>query len=141
MDIKPNNVIRVPTSLSTDFFRYWMEFLRPYHNLASRDMDVAACFLKLRYEASLKTTDLENMERQTLSTDNRKAVAEALDVNMQTVHIAIHHLKKKNVIFSNNRFNPRYIPRVEEGKPFMLMLIFGDKDGTVGSVQGSSRKA
>lgn len=44
MENKINNIIKIPTSID-NFFRYWMEFLKPFHNLANREMEVAAKIL------------------------------------------------------------------------------------------------
>ena len=46
--IKPDNVIRIPCNLD-NLFRYWLDFLAPFHNLTSREADVATAFLKERY--------------------------------------------------------------------------------------------
>ena len=46
MKSRINNVIRIPASLDKDFFKYWFLFLKPFHNLTDREMDVIACFVK-----------------------------------------------------------------------------------------------
>ena len=43
----PDNVIALPTSLEDgNFFRLWVEFLKPLHHLTDREMDVITAFLK-----------------------------------------------------------------------------------------------
>ena len=49
---KANNVVRIPTSLQENFFKYWFLFLKPFHNLTNREIDVIASFAKNRYELS-----------------------------------------------------------------------------------------
>ena len=47
--MKVNNVIGIPASLKGDFFRKWVEYLTPLHNLANREKDVLAAFIKARF--------------------------------------------------------------------------------------------
>ena len=49
---RPNNVARVPCSLSDSFFKYWFMFWEPFHKLTKREIDVAASLVKVRYELS-----------------------------------------------------------------------------------------
>ena len=49
---KANNIVRIPTSLNGKFFRYWFEFLEPFHKLTDREIDVITSFVKQRYELS-----------------------------------------------------------------------------------------
>nr|DAE29020.1 MAG TPA: hypothetical protein [virus sp. ctPYc18] len=48
MEVAANNVIRIPTSLKS-FFRYWFIFLRPFHKLTDREIDVVTSFAYERY--------------------------------------------------------------------------------------------
>ena len=59
MEGKINNVIRIPTSVENKFFRYWFEFLAPFHKLTNKEMDVATSFVKTRFELSKVITDKE----------------------------------------------------------------------------------
>lgn len=52
-----NNVISIPTTIEGKFFRYWLEFLRPFHKLSDRELDVVSAFLKERYELSKVVSD------------------------------------------------------------------------------------
>ena len=51
---RANNVIRIPTSLQGKFFRIWIEFLTPLHNLTNREKDVVAAFIKALMTLSLQ---------------------------------------------------------------------------------------
>ena len=61
---KPNNIARVPCSLDKSFFRYWLMFLEPFHKLTKREIDVAASFVKQRYELSKVIKDSEILDRK-----------------------------------------------------------------------------
>jgi hypothetical protein len=43
-----DNVIRIPTTLD-NLFKHWLDFLKPFHNLTEREMDVAATIIKHRH--------------------------------------------------------------------------------------------
>ena len=47
--VKLNNVVRVNTTNVKDFFVKWFVFLKPFHNLTNKEIDVMATFLKYRY--------------------------------------------------------------------------------------------
>ena len=83
---KINNVIRIPTSLNGKFFRYWLEFLRPFHNLSDREVQIATSLLRNRYELSKVITDDEILDRVLLSEDTRKKI-------MAECNIASSHLQ------------------------------------------------
>jgi hypothetical protein len=69
MGIKPNNVIRVPCTLDS-LFRYWLNFLTPFHNLTDRETDVAAAFLKERHRLSKVILDNELVDRTLMSEES-----------------------------------------------------------------------
>ena len=52
METRINNVIRIKTSFGGNFFRYWFEFLKPFHSLTEREIDVISELVKRRYELS-----------------------------------------------------------------------------------------
>ena len=43
---KVNNALRLPTSLDGNFFKLWIEFLRPLHKLTNREIDFIVSFIK-----------------------------------------------------------------------------------------------
>ena len=45
--IKITSTPKLKMSPEGDFFRYWVAFLKPLHELANREMDVLAAFLKI----------------------------------------------------------------------------------------------
>ncbi len=47
-----DTITRVPTRLNTDFFRLWVDFLRPYHELPNKESELLTCILKFRYNLS-----------------------------------------------------------------------------------------
>ena len=124
MERKPNNVIALKSSLSGKFFRIWLEFLRPFHKLTERETDVMAAFLKERFELSKVVSDQEVLNRLTMSEDTKKKIRETCNISQTHFQVIMTKLKKNNII-SNNRINPKFIPRIDKNaKGFQLLLAF-----------------
>ena len=124
MERRPNNVIALKSSLSGKFFRIWLEFLRPFHKLTERETDVMAAFLKERFELSKVVSDQEVLNRLTMSEDTKKKIRETCNISQTHFQVIMTKLKKNNII-SNNRINPKFIPRIDKNaKGFRLLLAF-----------------
>nr|DAP62065.1 MAG TPA: hypothetical protein [Crassvirales sp.] len=121
---KINNVIRIPTSISTSFFRFWFEFLRPFHNLTDREMQVASSLLKRRYELSKVIQDEVILDKVVMSEDTKKVVREECNISLPHFQVIMGKLRKNKVIL-DGRINPRFIPNLtEEQGSFRLLLNF-----------------
>jgi hypothetical protein len=119
-----NNVITIPTSTKGKFFRYWLEFLRPFHKLTERETDVMAAFLKQRYELSKVIKDQEVLNKYTMNEETKRKVREECGITQAHFQVIMTKLKKSKMI-ENGRINPKFIPRVEEdAKNFLLLLSF-----------------
>lgn len=119
---KINNIIRVPTSLSTSFFRLWLEFLRPYHNLTGREMQVAASLLKRRYELSKVIKDEDILDKVVMSEDTKKMVREECEISLPHFQVIMGKLRKSKVIL-DGRINQRFIPNINEGQNYFRLLL------------------
>ena len=121
---KMNNVIRIPTSISTSFFRFWFEFLRPFHNLTDREMQVASSLLKRRYDLSKVIQDEVILDKVVMSEDTKKVVREECNISLPHFQVIMGKLRKNKVIL-DGRINPRFIPNLtEEQGSFRLLLNF-----------------
>ena len=121
---KINNVVRIPTSLGTSFFRYWFKFLRPFHNLTDREMQIASSLLKKRYELSKVIHDDAILDRVVMSEDTNRAIREECNVSLSHFQVIMGKLRKNKVII-DGRINPRFIPNIsEEQGSFRLLLNF-----------------
>lgn len=121
---KANNVVRVPTSLKGKFFRYWFEFLQPFHKLTDREIDVITSFVKQRYELSKVIKDNEILDRETMSDFTKKKVREECNITLPHFQVIMGKLRKNKVIV-DNKINPRFIPNInEETGNFQLLLLF-----------------
>jgi hypothetical protein len=121
--IKPNNVIRVPCSLDS-LFRYWLDFLTPFHNLTSRETDVATAFLRERYKLSKVILDTNLVDRTLMSEESQRKLKQECSLSNQHFQVIKSKLKNKK-FFINDKINPRLIPMVKEDNGlFQLLLVF-----------------
>ena len=121
---KPNNVFRVPCSLSGSFFRYWFKFSEPFHKLTDREIDVITSFIKQRYELSKVINDNNILDKVTMSEDTKKKVREECNITLPHFQVIMGKLRKNKVII-DGKINPRFIPNIdEETGTFQLLLLF-----------------
>jgi hypothetical protein len=124
---KANNVVRIPTSLATNFFKYWFEFLKPFHNLTDRETDVITSFVKQRYELSKVIKDNDILDRVVMSEDTKRKVREECNITLPHFQVIMGKLRKNKVII-DGKINPRFIPNVIENEDsFQLLLLFDFK--------------
>lgn len=121
---KANNIVRISTSLNGKFFRYWFEFLEPFHKLTDREIDVITSFVKQRYELSKVIKDNEILDRVTMSEDTKKKVREECNITLPHFQVIMGKLRKNKVII-DGKINPRFIPNIDgETGTFQLLLLF-----------------
>lgn len=121
---RPNNIIRIPTSLSVNFFKLWLMFLEPFHKLTKREIDVAASFVKQRYELSKVIKDSEILDRVTMSEDTKKKVREECNITLPHFQVILGKLRKNKVIV-DGKINPKFIPNINANNDaFQLLLLF-----------------
>lgn len=119
----PNNILGIPTTLD-DFFRYWVEFLKPLHRLTDREIDVATAFLKKRYELSKSILDPNMLDKFLMSEDTKAEIREECNVSSAHFQVIMGKLRKSKIIVNGN-INPRFIPNIkEEDGIIQLLLLF-----------------
>lgn len=126
---KINNVISIPTATEGDFFRCWLEFLKPFHKLTKRETDVMASFLKQRHELSKVVSDQVILDKLTMSEDTKRKVREECGITQAHFQVIMTNLKKSNVI-NNGRINSKLIPKVGENANDVHLLLSFDLQWT-----------
>ena len=127
--LKPNNVIRIPCNLNT-IFRYWLEFLVPFHKLTSRETDVATAFLRERYRLSKVILDADLVDRTLMGEECQKDLKKECKLSNQHFQVIKSKLKNKK-FFINDRINPRLIPNLKDSRLFQLLLVFDIEDDDI----------
>ena len=126
---RANNVIRIPTSLQGKFFRIWIEFLTPLHNLTNREKDVVAAFIKARFELSKSISDPVWLDKVVMSDEIKSKVKEECGVSDAFFQVILGKLKKTGVILEG-KINPKFIPKnLELGDKTFQLLLYFDIDG------------
>ena len=119
------NVKRIHADLKT-LFRYWLEFLAPYHKLRSREIEALSLFLFYRNEISKDVKSLEFVEKLLFSKEIRAKIKEDLGGMSNVVfNNLLTTLRKKGVITKDNKINPVLIPRMDDDSDgFKLIFDF-----------------
>ena len=124
---KPNNIVTVPTSIDSGFFKWWCVFLRPFVKLTDRETDVIACFLKQRWELSQHISDPAILDSMVMSEDTKKKVIDECKITLAHFYVVMSNLRKNKVIV-NNIINPRLVPNIrqDDNGIFQLLILFKD---------------
>lgn len=122
-----DNVIPLSSNLN-DFFKQWLRFIRPLHNLTDREQDVTAAFLRNRYELSSKISDQKILNQVLFSEQTKKRIMEETGLSVAHFQVIMGKLRKAGVI-KDNTLNPKIVPLLRpEAKDFKLLLFFEIED-------------
>ena len=69
------NIKRIHTDKKS-IFRYWLEFLKPYHKLRSKEIEALSLMLYYRYELSREIPKEEIVDMILFSTETRNKIRE-----------------------------------------------------------------
>lgn len=117
------NIKRIHTDKKS-IFRYWLEFLKPYHKLRSKEIEALSLLLYYRYELSRDIKDMDMVDMVLFSTQTRNKIREDLGGMSQKVfNNLLTSLRGKGVLKPGNKINHVLIPSMtEEG--FKLVFDF-----------------
>lgn len=111
-------------------FRYWLEFLKPYHKLRNKEIEALALLLYYRYELSREISNEKMVDMILFSTETRSKIRVELDNMSQKVfNNLLTSLRKKGVLTKDNQIHKSLIPKMGE-KGFELIFNFKVKDET-----------
>ena len=124
------NLIRIESnpklkmSPEGDFFRYWVDFLRPLHELTNREMDVLAEFLKTRYNLNKEIINDDRLDRVLMSEETKRSIRTTCGVSPKHFQVIMSKFRKNGVI-RDNKIYQRLIPTItEEGVGLMVHFSF-----------------
>lgn len=123
---RPNNVLSIPASLTSstnNFFRYWVEFLKPLHHLTDREMDVITAFLKKRHELSKDILDPIKLDKYLMNEDTKAEIREECKVSPAHFQVIMGKLRKSGIIVDGN-INPKFIPNIKEDNGTLQLLLY-----------------
>lgn len=127
------NIIRIKSNAKLkmspdgDFFRAWVDFLRPIHNLTNREMDVLAAFLKERYNLSKVVIDPDMLDNMLMYEATKRKIR--LECGISTKYFQVVMSKfRRNGIIVNNKIFLNLIPSItEEGAGLLVYFNFKDE--------------
>jgi hypothetical protein len=120
------NIKRIHTSKQS-IFRYWLEFLKPYHKLRNKEIEALSLLLYYRYELSRDISDMSMVDMVLFSTQTRNKIREDLGgMEQKNFNNLLTSLRKKGIIMPGNKINPKLIPNMTENG-FKLVFDFDIK--------------
>lgn len=133
---KPNKMLRIPSSFDSDFFYNFILFLRPFHGLTRKEMELLAAFIRKRQEFKDKTDDEGLSDKLVMSDTAKREIREECGLTPQHYQGIIRTLKSKRAIV-NNRINPKFIPVLNgDMEHFDLLIRFDRNNGQETSQMG-----
>lgn len=128
---KNSNIAHIVTTLEkadNNFFKYWLQFIRPLHGLSSKEIDILASFLRLRFELSKSIRDDNLLDKVLMNSETKRQVREEHDVAPPYFQVIMAKFRKLGIL-KDNRIEKRYIPNIEEdSKEYKLVLLFDFRD-------------
>ena len=124
-----------------DFFRYWVEFLRPLHELTKREMDVLAEFLKVRYNLSKEIINTDRLDRVLMSEETKRDIRKTCGISAKHFQVIMSKFRKNGVV-RDGKIHLNLIPTItEEGVGLMVHFIFKDEQHIKLGPKESSQKS
>jgi hypothetical protein len=125
--IKLTSNSKLKMSPDGDFFRYWVEFLRPLHELTKREMDVLAEFLKVRYNLSKEIINTDRLDRVLMSEETKRDIRKTCGISAKHFQVIMSKFRKNGVI-RDGKIHLNLIPTItDEGVGLMVHFSFKDE--------------
>ena len=138
--IKISSNPKLKMSLDGDFFRYWVGFLKPLHELTNREMDVLAEFLKVRHSLSKDIINNDTLDRVLMSEETKRNIRKQCGISAKHFQVVMGKFRKNGVI-RDGKINCRLIPTTtEEGVGLMVFFSFKNEQLVKLGPQKSSKK-
>ena len=124
---KNTDIVSISTTTkftNLNFFKLWLEFLKPLHRLPKRELTVLAALLQRRFELSRTITDDDILDKVLFTDEIKKGIVDILGISPGNFQSVLTNLRKASVIV-NNTISKRYIPSIEyDGDSYKLLLHF-----------------
>lgn len=122
-----DNVVPITTPLDASFFRAYLDFIAPLHNLTNTEREILSHFLKEHYELSKVITDDAILAQVLASNSTKQKIMEACNLKSTNLQVVLHKFKKNGVMVEGV-IDPKLIPALSEealeSGEFRLMIRF-----------------
>lgn len=121
-----NTDVKQIKTTQREIFRYWLEFLKPFHKLANKEIEAMSSLLYYRHELSKEIKSPDLIDKLLFSKDMRQQVRNDLGGMKNGVfNNLLTVLRRKKVLSTDNKIFPFLIPKFQpEAKGFKLILNF-----------------
>lgn len=118
-------ISRIPCTKEDNFFNYWVEFLKPFNKLTTKEMVVLAELLKKRHQLTKIISDNSVLASVLFSSEVRSDIRGKLNISPAHFNGIMKKFKDNNIIDKANNINPKLIPKITEtSKGFQFVLYF-----------------
>lgn len=123
-----DGITNLPTR-SSNFIRTWLEVMRPFHKLTSRQMDFAAALLEERYAIAERVTDKSLVDKLLFDEETKERIREKTGISKAYMHGILRTMRDNGMIIGNGKkISPEYLPTWKKGKPFRMLFVFRNED-------------
>lgn len=116
----------IPTT-GENFIRTWLEVMKPFHHLTSREMDFTAALLARREEIAADVKDQSNVDKLLFDEEEKEKVCKKVGITNSHMKMILHKMRKAGVI-NGKKIDPKYILKWQRGKPFRMVFVFKNQD-------------
>jgi hypothetical protein len=119
-----------------DFFRAWVDFLRPLHELAPKEMEGLAAILKKRYELSKVIIDADLLDKTLMSPRTKLEIRQSVGISQKHFQMIIGKLRRRKVLIHNeftkeDKLAPNFIPQMsKDGVGLLIYFDFTNEQPT-----------
>lgn len=107
-----------------NFFRWWMEVLKPLHGLTDRETDIAAAIIEQRWLLSKSITDPKMLDKVLFSTESAKEVRKLTGASYAYYHGVLAKMRKCGLL-SGGKINLKCVPDLkDDSQTYKLMFLF-----------------
>lgn len=125
-----SDVARISSSLepsNINFFKQWLDFIKPAHKLTDKETLVLATILQIRHDLSRNIKDEALLNEVLMSVETKRKIRQVTKVSSNHFQVLMTKLKQRKVIV-DGKINPRYIPNVEvDSEGYKLIIYFSFK--------------
>ena len=115
MEVKKNTNTKKIVTDKKLVFRYWLNFLKPYHKLRQKEIEALGIMLYYRYELSKEVNNIALVERLLFSTETRVKIRKELNnMGQKVFNNLLTSLRNKGVLSKDNKIHPSLIPNMDE---------------------------
>ena len=121
-----NANVKLIRSSKKNLFTFWLNFLKPYHKLAGREMEALSILLYYRHELSMEISNPDLVDKLLFSSDTRARVrADLGGMKNGVFNNLLTVLRRKKALTRDNKITPGLIPMMApDDTGFKLIFNF-----------------